>query len=129
MVKAACPQSGAVGAGGGLIGMVAVTFVLPDGTRQMLDGQTGDSLLDIAWDNHLPVEGACGGVMACSTCHMIVDPEWAGKVEPPGEEEDAILDLAWGVTATSRLGCQIVMTDSLDGLVVALPSETHDLQG
>ena len=109
--------------------MPRVTFVLPDGTRREIEAAAGKTLLDIAWDNRLDVEGACGGVMACSTCHVIVDPSFAGKLDPPGEEEDEMLDLAWGITPTSRLGCQITLTDELDGLVVALPAETNNLLG
>lgn len=109
--------------------MPTVIIIQPDGTPLTVSAEAGTTLLDIARDNNLPVEGACGGVMACSTCHMIVDAAWADRLADPGEEEDAILDLAWGVTATSRLGCQIKLTEELDGLVVALPSETHDLQG
>ena len=109
--------------------MPRATFVLPDGTRQEFDAAAGKSLLDIAWDNRLDVEGACGGVMACSTCHVIVDPSQIGLLDPPDEEEDEMLDLAWGITPTSRLGCQIVLTDALDGLVVSLPVETHNALG
>ena len=89
----------------------------------------GRTLLEIAWDNNLEVEGACGGVMACSTCHVIVDPAWADRLDPPGEEEDQMLDLAWGLMPTSRLGCQIALTAALDGLVVSLPSETRNMLG
>ena len=109
--------------------MPRVTFVLPDGARQEIDAAVGKTLLDIACDNHLDVEGACGGVMACSTCHVVVDPAHISRLDAPGEEEDEMLDLAWGLTPTSRLGCQIVMTDALDGLVVFLPAETINLLG
>lgn len=107
--------------------MPQVTFVLPDGTRRGIDAPAGKTLLEIAWDNRIDIEGACGGVMACSTCHVIVDPAWIGRLEAPEEEEDEMLDLAWGLTPTSRLGCQIVLTDALDGLVVSLPAETRNL--
>lgn len=83
--------------------------------------------MQIAWDNQLDIEGACGGVMACSTCHVIVEPTQIDRLEPPGEEEDEMLDLAWGLKPTSRLGCQIVLTEALDGLVVSLPDETRNL--
>jgi len=107
--------------------MPRVTFVLPDGARQEIDAEAGQSLLDIALENRVDIEGACGGVMACSTCHVIVDPDWADRFDPPDEEEDQMLDLAWGLTPTSRLGCQITLTEALDGLVVSLPDETRNM--
>ena len=107
--------------------MPRVTFVLTDGVRREIMAAAGETLLQIAWDNHIDIEGACGGVMACSTCHLIVDPAHIDRLDPPGEEEDEMLDLAWGLKPTSRLGCQIVLTDALDGLVVSLPAETHNL--
>jgi len=104
-----------------------VTFILRDGARRDIDAPAGETLLRIAWDNDIDIEGACGGVMACSTCHVIVDPRDIGRLPPPGEEEADMLDLAWGLTPTSRLGCQIVLTDALDGLVVTLAPETRNL--
>ncbi|MGB0576365.1 MAG: ferredoxin family 2Fe-2S iron-sulfur cluster binding protein [Alphaproteobacteria bacterium] len=107
--------------------MPKVTFILADGSRRDFEVGVGKTLLDVALDNGLDVEGACGGVMACSTCHVIVDPAWSEKLPDPGEEEDEMLDLAWGLTETSRLGCQITVTEALDGLVVRLPTETRNL--
>jgi 2Fe-2S ferredoxin len=104
-----------------------VTFVLTDGMRRTIEAPAGKTLLEIAWENHIDIEGACGGVMACSTCHVIVDPAFHERLAVPGEEEADMLDLAWGLTPTSRLGCQIVLTEALDGLVVALPRETRNL--
>lgn len=109
--------------------MPRVTFVLVDGTHQEIDAAAGETLLQIAWDNHIDIEGACGGVMACSTCHVIVDEAFSARLEHPSQEEDEMLDLAWGLTPTSRLGCQIVLTDALDGLIVRLPSETTNQLG
>lgn len=107
--------------------MPRVTFILRDGARREIDAPSGETLLRIAWDNDIDIEGACGGVMACSTCHLVVDPAWIGRLPPPDEEEADMLDLAWGLTPTSRLGCQIVLTDALDGLVVTLAPETRNL--
>jgi len=107
--------------------MPRVTFILRDGTRREIDAPVGETLLRIAWDNDIDIEGACGGVMACSTCHLVVDPAWIARLLPPDEEESDMLDLAWGLTATSRLGCQIVLTDALDGLIVTLAPETRNL--
>jgi 2Fe-2S ferredoxin len=107
--------------------MPRVIFVEPNGTRREIDAPAGWSLLDIAHDNGIAIEGACEGSMACSTCHLVVDTEWYPRLKPPSEEENDMLDLAYGVTRTSRLGCQIVLTDALDGLVVQLPAETRNM--
>lgn len=73
--------------------------------------------------------GACGGSCACSTCHVIVeDPDMFDKMEEPSDDENDMLDLAFGLTETSRLGCQVVMNKDLDGLVVRLPSMTRNMQ-
>lgn len=107
-----------------------MTFIVPDGTRRDIDAPEGSSLLEIAHDNDLEdaLEGACEGCMACSTCHVIVADDWYGKLPPPSEEESNILDLAVGLTRTSRLGCQIHLTRDLDGLVVRVPGDHHDMR-
>jgi len=107
--------------------MPHVVFVEPNGTRKEVDAPVGFSLLDIAHRNGIDIEGACEGQMACSTCHVIVDPEWYGRIPPPVEEEEDMLDLAFGLTRTSRLACQVEMTEALDGLVVRLPAATRNL--
>jgi len=106
--------------------MPSMTFVKPDGTRQTVEAEAGLSVLEIAHDNGIDIEGACDGSMACSTCHVIVDPDWYDLLPEPSLEEDDMLDLALAVTATSRLGCQIVLTADLDGLVVTLPETTFN---
>ncbi|KAL1592998.1 mitochondrial matrix iron-sulfur protein [Nothophoma quercina] len=89
----------------------------------------GDNLLDIAQANDLEMEGACGGSCACSTCHVIVEDEAKYEaMEEPDDDENDMLDLAFGLTETSRLGCQVKMSKELDGLVVRLPSMTRNLQ-
>ena len=110
--------------------MIKVRFHKPDGTLDKeIEANPGTRLLDIAWAAKQPLEGACEGVMACSTCHVIVDPAWYAKLKPAAEEEEDMLDLAFGLTHTSRLGCQIRMTEELDGLTVVLPSSTHNMMG
>ena len=109
--------------------MPKITFVEPNGTRREIESPAGYSLLEIAHKNDIDIEGACEGSLACSTCHVIVDPDWYTKLEKPTEDEEDMLDLAYGLTKTSRLGCQIVLTDKLDGLVVKLPSGTRTAQG
>ena len=107
--------------------MPRMVFVEPDGTRREVDAPLGYSLLQIAWDNNIDIEGACEGAMACSTCHVIVAPEWFERLEEASEDEEDMLDLAFGLTHTSRLGCQIIITEALDGLTVNLPSDTRNL--
>ena len=107
--------------------MPKMTFIAADGTnRQEVEAPLGLSVLEIAHRNDIDLEGACEGSLACATCHVIVDPEWYERLEEPKEEEEDMLDLAFGLTRTSRLGCQIRMTEDLDGLTVTLPSETHN---
>jgi ferredoxin len=76
----------------------------------------------------MPLEGTCEGQMACSTCHVIVSPHWFEKLEPAVEDEEDMLDLAAGACRTSRLSCQIVLSDELDGLEVRIPPDSHDMQ-
>ena len=107
--------------------MPKMTFILKDGSRKEVDAPIGLSVLEIAHRNHVDIEGACEGSLACSTCHVIVDPEWYELLKEASEDEEDMLDLAFGLTATSRLGCQIIITEELDGLVVKLPASTRNL--
>jgi len=106
-----------------------VTFVTKEGDSHTFEVSDGDNLLDIAQANDLEMEGACGGSCACSTCHVIVEhPDMYDKMDEPDDDENDMLDLAFGLTETSRLGCQVKMSKDLDGLVVKLPSMTRNLQ-
>ena len=108
--------------------MPKMTFVSPDGTvRKEVEAPVGLSVLEIAHRNDIDLEGACEGSLACSTCHVVVEPKWYDELDDPSEEEEDMLDLAFGLTHTSRLGCQIKMTEDLDGLVVTLPSATRNM--
>ncbi len=107
--------------------MPKVTFVVRDGSRVEIAAQEGLTLLEIARLNDIDIEGACEGSLACSTCHVIVDGDDFERLEEPSEDEEDMLDLAFGLTRTSRLGCQIVLTEELDGLTVALPRETRNM--
>ena len=107
--------------------MPRLVFIERDGTRREVDAPLGLSVLEIAHKNDIDIEGACEGSLACSTCHVIVDPDWYELLKEASEDEEDMLDLAFGLTATSRLGCQIVMTEELDGLVVRLPASTRNL--
>ncbi|HFA59158.1 MAG TPA: 2Fe-2S iron-sulfur cluster binding domain-containing protein [Rhodospirillales bacterium] len=103
--------------------MPAVIFLLPDGERRRVEVEVGQSLLEAAYRGGIAVEGACGGSMACATCHMIVEDAWFDRLALPSEEEEEMLDLAEGPTPTSRLGCQVRMSPELDGLVVRIPPQ------
>ena len=109
--------------------MPKMTFIQRDGSRREVEAPVGLSVLEIAHRNDIDIEGACEGSLACSTCHVIVDSEWYELLKDATEDEEDMLDLAFGLTQTSRLGCQIVMTDALDGLVVKLPAGTRNAQG
>ncbi len=108
--------------------MPTMTFIEAGGRCRQVDAPEGVSVLDIAHSNAIDLEGACEGCMACSTCHVIVGPAWFDKLPESSEEEDDMLDLALGLTRTSRLGCQITITKELDGLVVTLPGMTQDVR-
>jgi ferredoxin, 2Fe-2S len=107
--------------------MPTIVFIERDGARRVVEAPLGQSLLEIAHRNDIDIEGACEGSLACSTCHVIVDPEWYELLNEASDDEEDMLDLAFGLTATSRLGCQIVMTEELDGLTVRLPASTRNL--
>jgi 2Fe-2S ferredoxin len=103
-----------------------MTFIDRDGSRHEVDAPVGISVLEIAHANNIDLEGACEGSLACSTCHVIVSPEDYERLSEATEDEEDMLDLAFGLTRTSRLGCQIIMSEELDGLTVRLPAETRD---
>jgi 2Fe-2S ferredoxin len=107
--------------------MPKVTFIDPDGTRHEVDAPVGLSLLEVAHRNDIDLEGACEGSLACSTCHVVVDPAWYDKLDEIKEDEEDMLDLAFGVTRTSRLGCQVIITENLDGLIVRLPAGSNNM--
>jgi 2Fe-2S ferredoxin len=109
--------------------MPKMTFIERDGRRREVDAPIGLSVLEIAHRNDIDLEGACEGSLACSTCHVIVDAEWFDLLKEPTEDEEDMLDLAFGLTRTSRLGCQIVITEELDGLTVSLPQGSRNMMG
>ncbi len=108
--------------------MPQMIFVERDGAHRTVDAPIGLSVLEIAHKHGVDIEGACEGSLACSTCHVIVDPAWFAKLELASEDDEDMLDLAFGLEKTSRLGCQIVMSEALDGLVVRLPSGVRNAQ-
>jgi len=110
--------------------MTTVRFLKPDGTLDKeVEGIAGQRLLDVAWAAREPLEGACEGVMACSTCHVIVDAGDFAKLPLASEEEEDLLDLAAYATRTSRLACQIILTDDMETLTVRIPQGARNWMG
>lgn len=103
--------------------MIKVRFHKPDGTLDKeVEARSGQRLLDVAWAAGQPLEGACEGVMACSTCHVIVDKADFEKLPRASDEEEDLLDLAAHATGTSRLSCQIILTEDMGTLDVRIPA-------
>jgi 2Fe-2S ferredoxin len=106
--------------------MPKMIFIECDGTQREVEAPIGLSVLEVAHKHGVDIEGACEGSLACSTCHVIVDAAWVDKLPRASEDEEDMLDLAFGLEKTSRLGCQLVMTADLDGLVVKLPASSRN---
>ena len=109
--------------------MPNITFIMRDGTPFEVDAPIGLSVMEIARKAGInEIEGACGGSLACATCHVVVHPDWYARVTKPegiALEEEDMLDLAFDLTKTSRLSCQILMSEELDGLILALPGNDN----
>lgn len=106
-----------------------VTFIHADGKgRTDAEAEPGSILLDVAQTHLMPLEGTCEGQMACSTCHVVVAATWFERLPPASEDEEDMLDLAAGVRRTSRLACQIELSEALEGLEVSIPGESRDMQ-
>ncbi|MCG8491311.1 MAG: 2Fe-2S iron-sulfur cluster-binding protein [Sneathiellales bacterium] len=103
--------------------MPKITFIEPSGNSHIVDVSNGQTLMEVARDNNVPgIDADCGGACACSTCHVYVDTEWVEKLPGKDAMEEDMLDFAWQSDAErSRLTCQIVVCDEIDGLVVHLP--------
>jgi len=110
--------------------MTLVRFIAEDGVSvREVDAPPGARLLDVAQAEGEPLEGTCEGQMACSTCHVIVAAEDFARLPRASEEEEDMLDLAANVTRTSRLACQIWLTDELERLTVRMPGTAHNMMG
>lgn len=105
---------------------VKIIFITK-GEKKEFNVPIGTTVLEAAHNNDIDLEGACEGSLACSTCHVVVEKEFFDKLEEPTEDEEDMLDLAFGLTPTSRLGCQIIMTKELDGLTLVVPDETRNI--
>lgn len=107
---------------------ITINFVDPKGTPlKTVTANEGDDLLSIAHEYDIDLEGACEGSIACSTCHVILDPDVYDSLEEPCDDENDMLDLAFGLTDTSRLGCQVKVTKEQDGMKVQLPAATRNM--
>ncbi len=107
--------------------MPKITFLLRNGTEKVVEGESGQSLMEVAVKNNIEtIEGACGGCLSCGTCHLHVHPDWWNKCLPANDsisdDEEDMMDLGFHIEdGKSRLACQIKLSDELDGLVVAIP--------
>ena len=102
--------------------MLKITFIDSAGTSREVEAKAGVTVMEAAVQNMVPgIDADCGGACACATCHVYVAEQWADKVKPKEDMEDSMLDFAEDVRETSRLCCQIVMSDDLDGIVVETP--------
>ncbi len=106
-----------------------IRFETAQGTIVEAEASENDVLLAVAQGAGMPLEGTCEGQMACSTCHVVVERDWFAALPDASEDEEDMLDLAYGVRPTSRLACQIVLTEALDGLTVTIPPEARDMSG
>ena len=111
------------------IDFIKIIFNTQDGGKIEAEAKVGDRLLEVAQGVGMPLEGTCEGQMACSTCHLIIGRDWFAKLPAASEDEEDMLDLAADLQATSRLSCQILLTEDLGGLEVTIPRESRDMQG
>ena len=105
---------------------VKIIFICK-GEKKEFQVPVGTTVLEAAHNNNIDLEGACEGSLACSTCHVVVEKDFYEMLKEPSEDEEDMLDLAFGLTPTSRLGCQIIMTKELDGLTLTVPDETRNV--
>lgn len=106
--------------------LIEIIFIEHD-ERKAVKGKLGDNLLNVAKQNKIDLEGACGGELSCSTCHVVLEEEIYNRIPPKKEEEEDMLDLAWGLTETSRLGCQVKLEKFMEGTVIIVPEESNNM--
>mmetsp|Transcript_25110 Transcript_25110/g.46559 ORF Transcript_25110/g.46559 Transcript_25110/m.46559 type:complete len:174 (-) Transcript_25110:668-1189(-) len=102
---------------------VPITYVDPLGNEHNVDAEIGKNLMDVAHDNNIELEGACGGELACATCHLVFEKSIYDTLPEKLDEEDDMLDLAFELTDTSRLGCQICVREDFAGMKVTIPDD------
>lgn len=110
--------------------VVNIIFQYPtsreDGKTVNAEAHVGENILNVAKRYGIELEGACEGVCACSTCHVVLESNVYDRVEEPVEDEEDMLDMAFGLTPTSRLGCQIEVTEDIEGAIINLPAATRN---
>lgn len=109
------------------MGRINVTYVTSDGKEIAVQGKEGQDLMRLAHEHDIDLEGACEGSLACSTCHIILPKDYYARLPEPSDEENDMLDLAFGLTQTSRLGCQVKLTEKLEGIRVEIPGATRNM--
>lgn len=102
-------------------------FINKDKSEKNVRAKVGESLLEIAHQNDIDLEGACDSSLACSTCHVILESDIYDSLPEPKPEEEDMLDLAYGLTETSRLGCQVLVKKEFEGMKVTLPRATRNM--
>ncbi|GAA6048965.1 hypothetical protein JCM3770_007141, partial [Rhodotorula araucariae] len=107
---------------------VTLHFKRANGEVTTVEANVGDDIVDVSWEYDLDIEAACEKSVACSTCHVILEEDVYDKLEEPDDDENDMLDLAFGLTDTSRLGCQVKVTKDMDGTTITLPSATRNLR-
>ena len=107
-----------------IILMTKITYITHDNKNHTIDVQNGLTVMEGAVQNDIPgIDADCGGGMACATCHVYVNDEWFDKITPKEDGEEDMLDMAFEPKKNSRLSCQIIVSDELDGLIVNIPSK------
>ena len=106
--------------------VVNIVYINKEGTKVPIRGKIGDNVLYLAHRYDIPLEGACEASLACSTCHVYVDEKFCDLLNEPKEEEDDMLDMATHLKENSRLGCQIILTKEMDGMILTLPPATRN---
>lgn len=101
--------------------MPKITFIQRDGKRIEVDAKVGQTLLEVAEQNNIELVGACGGSCACGSCHVYIDEETLKKIEPPKEDEENVLDVVFNIQPNSRLACQVVVSEEMDGAIITIP--------
>ena len=102
--------------------MAKITFIQANGEKKIVNAENGKTLLDVAKENDINLTGACDGACACGTCHVYIDEQTLSKIEQPKEDEENVLDIVFNVQPNSRLACQVVVNDKIEGAIISIPA-------